>query len=133
MTLSIGGHQEQGSRNYQEDRAAVHFCRAQEECVFYNAGTCPCVVSGLVGAIYDGHSGEDASKYLQTYLGNAVLKAVYDLKRQYGKVRDCKSFGDAIKRCFAEQDSIILAEDAIKDGSKQALAMELVVVLAVDT
>lgn len=50
-----------------------------------------------------------------------------------GKVRDCKSFGDAIKRCFAEQDSIILAEDAIKDGSKQALAMELVVVLAVDT
>lgn len=32
MTLSIGGHQEQGSRNYQEDRAAVHFCRAQEEC-----------------------------------------------------------------------------------------------------
>ncbi|KAF4731766.1 hypothetical protein FOZ63_003683 [Perkinsus olseni] len=117
MTLSIGGHQEQGSRNYQEDRAAVHYCQAQEECVLYKAGTCSCVVSGLLGAVYDGHSGEDASKYLQAHLGDAVLKAIHHLKQNHGQVWDCKTFGDTIKRCFVEQDSIILAEESIKDGS----------------
>ncbi|KAF4692196.1 hypothetical protein FOZ60_013937 [Perkinsus olseni] len=117
MTLSIGGHQEQGSRNYQEDRAAVHYCQAQEECLLYKAGTCSCVVSGLLGAVYDGHSGEDASKYLQAHLGDAVLKAIHHLKQNHGQVWDCKTFGDTIKRCFVEQDSIILAEESIKDGS----------------
>ncbi|KAF4654669.1 hypothetical protein FOL47_009853, partial [Perkinsus chesapeaki] len=83
MTLSIGRHQERGQRNYQEDRAAVHVCQSQEECAFFNTGTCPCVLSGLLTAVYDGHSGEDASKYLQMYLGDAVLRVVHDLKRQH--------------------------------------------------
>ncbi|KAF4742448.1 hypothetical protein FOZ63_027854, partial [Perkinsus olseni] len=85
--------------------------------LLYKAGTCSCVVSGLLGAVYDGHSGEDASKYLQAHLGDAVLKAIHHLKQNHGQVWDCKTFGDTIKRCFVEQDSIILADESIKDGS----------------